>query len=88
MVIQFDLFTLLVSYIFGNVFIAMFGIDLILLITGILGRMAIQSILVVLIFFTAVFLVGYIGALAAVPLFLICVYYFVSGFINWINNMR
>ena len=83
-----DLFTLLVTYVFGNIFLSMFGVCLLLLITGIIGRMAMQSILVVLIFFVCVFLIGYVGALAAIPLFLLCGYYFISGMINWVNNMR
>ena len=84
----FDLYQLFVNEIFGNIFLSMFGIMFIMLITGILGRMDIKSIVIINVFFMGVFLVGYIGALASVPLFMGASYYFFSGLINWINNMR
>ena len=83
-----DLYYLLVESVFGSVFLSMFGILLIIFVTGILGRMDVKSILMISIIFIGVFMCGYVGALAVLPLFLFAIYYFISGAINWFMNMR
>lgn len=83
-----DLFTLLVSYIFGNIPLALLGWGLILLITGIMGRMSMSSILVILITYGAVSTIGYIGSLGAVPIFIFACWYAISGILNYMNTMR
>lgn len=83
-----DLFVLLVEYTTGSIMLSLFLWALVLLITGILGRMSITSISVIIITFLAVSSVGYTGALGAVPLFLFAGWYMMTGFINWINAMK
>ena len=83
-----DLFELLVNYTFGNIFLSLVGWGLILLVTGIMGRMSFQSILIILSTYFAVALVGYIGALAAVPLAICALWYMLTGILNKVNEMR
>lgn len=85
---SFDLYEILVNYIFGGIFFSLVGWAIILLITGIMGRMSFQSILIILSTYFAVAMVGYIGALAAVPIFVWAVWYMTVGIINKINEMR
>jgi hypothetical protein len=84
---ELDLFNLFVG-ISGNIFISMFIIILIMLITGILGRMSIRSIIYIVGVFIAVFMIGYVGAIAAIPLFIWAAYYMISGIINWWQSTR
>jgi len=83
-----DLFVLLVNYVAGGILFSLVLWAFILLITGILGRMSMNSIIVILVTFAVTAGVGYIGALAAVPLFLWACWYMIVGIINYINNMR
>ena len=83
-----DLYVLLVDYVVGGIFFSIMLWAVILLITGIMGRMSMNSVLVVLITFLSVATVGYVGALAAVPILLWASWYLAVGLINYINNMR
>jgi hypothetical protein len=86
--ISLDLFVLLVEYLAGSISLAILIWAGILLITGILGRMSISSLTIILVTFLAVAGVGYIGALAAVPLLMWAIWYMVTGIINKYNEMR
>jgi hypothetical protein len=83
-----DLFVLLVEYVFGGILISLIGWAFILLVTGILGRMSMPSIIVIIVTYFAVASVGYVGALAAVPLFLWAAWYMVVGILNALNQLR
>lgn len=83
-----DLYELLVNYVAGGIFLSLILWGLILLITGIIGRMSMSSILVILITYFSVILIGYVGALAGVPLFLFALYYMIVGILNWVNQLR
>jgi len=83
-----DLFELMVNYVAGGILLSLFIWALILLITGIMGRLGIESILVMLITYFVVVGVGYIGALAAVPLVLWASWYMISGILNYFNSIR
>lgn len=83
-----DLFVLLVEYVFGGILISLIAWALILLITGIMGRMSMQSILIIIVTYFAVASVGYVGALVAVPLFLWAGWYMITGILNAVNQMR
>lgn len=83
-----DLFELLVNYICGSIFLSLVVWAVILLVTGIMGRMSFQSILIIVFTYLAVVSVGYIGALAALPLAGIALYYAITGVLNKINEMR
>lgn len=83
-----DLFTLFVSYIFGSIFLSMFGLAFIYFIIGVMGKMTVESILVVILFFMGVFMVGYFGGGMAAIVFLIACWYFISNAINWWNSAR
>jgi len=83
-----DLFELMVNYVAGSILLSLIIWAGIILITGIMGRMSMETLLIILITFFAVAGTGYIGALAAVPLVLWASWYMVSGIINYINTMR
>jgi hypothetical protein len=83
-----DLFVLLVTYTTGSIFLALLVWGLILLVTGIMGRMSMQSILIIITTYLLVASVGYVGALAAVPLFLWAAWYATTGILNYVNQMR
>jgi hypothetical protein len=83
-----DLFELMVNYVAGGVALSLLIWAVILMITGILGRMSMPSIIVILATFGAAASVGYIGSLAAVPILLFTLWYMVKGIINYINSMR
>jgi len=74
-----DLFVLLVDYVAGGVLLSIFLWAGVLLITGIMGKMSMQSILVIILTFFAVAMVGYFGALFTVFLFLSALAYFLWG---------
>ena len=80
-----DLFELMVNYVAGGILLSLFIWALVLLITGIMGRLGIESILVIIVTYFAAVGVGYVGALAAVPLVLWASWYMVSGIINYFN---
>ena len=83
-----DLFELMVNYVAGGVFMSLIIWAVILLITGgVMGRMSMQTLLVLLTTYFAVASVGYVGALAAVPLFLWSVWYATTGVIRYINSV-
>jgi len=83
-----DLFSLLVDNVTGSIFLSLIVWAGIMLVAGIIGRMSMKSILIIILTYASAALVGYVGALAAVPLFLFALWYMVSGIINWINGMR
>jgi len=83
-----DLFVLLVEYVAGGILFSLVLWALVLLITGIMGRMSMPSILVIITTFFVVAGTGYVGALAAVPVFLWACWYMIVGIINYANNMR
>lgn len=82
-----DLFELMVNYVAGGILLSLLLWALVLLITGIMGRLSMKSILVILATFVCVAAVGYIGALAAAPLFLFALWYMLTGIIRAINSM-
>lgn len=83
-----DLFELLVSYVAGGIFLSLMLWGMIILITCIMGRLSMKSILILLVVYGASSGVGYIGALAAVPVFLFASWYMVVGILNSINQLR
>lgn len=83
-----DLFELMVNYVAGGIFISIVLWGIILLVTGIMGRMSMPSILIILGTFFAVSMVGYIGALAAVPMMMVALWYMTVGILNYVNTMR
>ena len=83
-----DLFELLVSYVAGSIALSLLIWAGVLLITCIMGRMSMKSVLILLLVYGGAVSVGYIGALAAVPLFLFASFYMTMGILNWITSMR
>jgi hypothetical protein len=70
-----DLFVLLVEYVFGSILLAILGWAVIILITGIMGRMNFESILVIILTYIVTASVGYLGALVAVPILILSLGY-------------
>lgn len=83
-----DLFELMVSYVAGSILLSLLIWALVILITGIMGRLSLQSILIIIIVYFAAVGVGYVGALVAVPLFLFAGWYMVTGILNYVNTLR
>lgn len=83
-----DLFNLLVNYVAGGILLSLLIWALILLITGIMGRMSMPSIIIILATYGATVGAGYIGALAAVPLFLWALWYMIVGLLNKLSEVR
>ena len=82
-----DLFELLVNYVAGGVFLSIIIWAIVILITGIMGRLSMNSILIIIMTFLGVALVGYIGALASVPLMIVALGYMISGIIRRLNQI-
>jgi hypothetical protein len=87
-VIGLDLFVLLVDYVFGNVIMALVGWGVLIMLTAIMGRLSLQTDMVILVSYFAVAGVGFFGALAAVPLLIWAVWFAVSGVLNWMQMAR
>lgn len=83
-----DLWILLVEYVAGGILLSLFLWALILLVTGIMGRLSMNSIIVIITTYFVVVSIGFVGALAAVPLVLWALWYAISGMINYLNMMR
>lgn len=83
-----DLFVFMTEYVAGSIVLSIFIWGLILLVTGIMGRLSISSILIIITTYFVVVAIGLIGALAVVPLTLWALWYAVSGIINYLNQMR
>jgi len=83
-----DLFELMVNYVAGGIIISIFVWALILLITGIMGRMSMNSLLVIIGTFLGVALAGYLGAWGFMGILFVALWYMLSGIINWVNQMR
>lgn len=81
-----DLWCLLVENIAGGIFISGLLVTLIMIFMAIIGKMSIKSTIIIIGTFFCVFATGYVGALGAVPLFLLSLVYFWQGLIRWINN--
>ena len=82
-----DLWVLMIEYVAGSILLSIFLWVLVLLVTGIMGRLSMKSIIIILATFLITAAVGYVGALAAVPLFLWALWYMVTGVIRAINSM-
>ncbi len=83
-----DLWILLVEYVAGGILLSLFLWALILLVTGIMGRLSMSSIIVIITTYFVVAAVGYTGSLFAVPLVLWALWYAISGVINYLNIMK
>lgn len=83
-----DLFELMVNYVAGGVLLSLVIWAIVIFVAGLMGRLTFQSIIIILISYAVTVGVGYVGALAAVPLFLWSLWYMVSGVINYFNNTR
>jgi len=82
-----DLYELMVSYISGGVLLSLVIWAIILLVTGIMGRMSMRSIIIIIATYFLIASVGYVGALAAVPLLIWAIWYCITGIVRWLNSM-
>jgi len=83
-----DLFELMVNYVAGGIFLSFFVWAGILLVTGIMGRLSMESLLIIIITFMIVAFMGYFNGLVAVGIFLLCALYMTINIINWWQSMR
>jgi len=80
-----DLFNLFVENVFGNILFSGFGLAALFIIICITCRMSLTSIIFLVGTFVMTFSMGYFGALAAVPLFIVAFAYFANSMINYLN---
>jgi len=83
-----DLYILMVDYVAGGILFSLILWAIILLITGIMGRMSMNSIIVIISTYFVVAAAGYTGSLAVVPITVWALWYMITGIINYINQMR
>ncbi len=76
---DYSMFNLIVVQLFGNEWLALFGVGLLFALTGIVGRMSYMLLFSLLVLYFTSFGVGFFGIAVYLPLFLIAVVYF---FIN------
>lgn len=84
----FDLWYLLVENVFGNFLLTVIALTGLLFLMGVWSRMASYSIYMIAGLFLMVMGVGYLGAIAAVPLFIFTLYYFGSAVFNYLSQFR
>lgn len=84
----FDLFYLFVENVFGNMWMAGFGIAGLLFLICILGRMSNSSALFLVGTFCLAYFIGMVGALVAVPAFIAIFIYFSYSILTFINSFR
>lgn len=83
-----DLFYLFVENVFGNMWMAGFGIAGLLAVICIFGRMSNASMIFLVGTFCMVYFMGMLGAIVAVPIFMAAFIYFVSSLLNFISSFR
>jgi len=84
----FDLFYLFVEVVFGNILLSGLGLCAIILLIGMMSKMSPQLLSYLIVLFAVTFGAGYVGALVAVPIFLIAFYYFASSLLNFVNSHK
>lgn len=82
-----DLFELLVNNVFGHVIVSLFGVCIIMFVTGVMGRLSIQSMLVIILTFLFVAMIGYFGSIMAIIVLLFSLWYFISGMIGFLQSV-
>jgi hypothetical protein len=82
-----DLFELMVVYTTGSILLSLVVWALLLLVTGILGRMSMKSIIIIIATFLAVAAMGYAGIFAGALLFLFALWYMVEGILRKFNGI-
>lgn len=83
-----DLFELLVNYIFGGILLSIIGWGAIILVTAIMGRLTMETIIVILGTYFGVAMAGYFGFIGYFPITLLAFYYAISGILNWWSATR
>lgn len=86
-VIGLDLFTLLVEYTTGSILLSLIVWALLLLVTGIMGRMSMKSIIIIIATFLAVATIGYVGTIAAGLILLFALWYMIEGIVRKFNGI-
>jgi len=83
-----NLFEILVNYVAGNIYLAIILWAVVIAITAVMGRLSMQTVIIILVTFVGVATVGLVGALAAIPLTIFAVWFMVSGILNFFNQAR
>ena len=81
-----NLYPLFVNYVFGSLLLAWLGIAFGLAVIGVFTRMSPLLIMTLVSLFSVAFGVGYVGAIVALPLFIISIMYFALAFANWLGG--
>lgn len=80
----FDMVYLLVENTFGTVLLTAIGMMALFWFGGMWARMNQLTILYFCLLFAVTFAIGYLGAVAALPMGIFCIYYFFNGLKNWL----
>ena len=83
-----DLFSLLVEGVFGNLTLTFVGLLLIIAFIGFMSKMSPFTLFFLMITFTATYASGSVGALAAIPIFVGSMIYFITNLRSFIGSMR
>lgn len=84
----FDLWYLFVENVFGNLLLSGVGILAILFVIGMLSKMSPILMMYLTVLYAVAFGGGYVGALFAVPVFILTFLYFAQGVLNFVNSYR
>jgi len=79
----FDLYYLFVENVFGNLMLAGLGIAALFMLMGMVSKMSSILLTFLLAIFLATFAVGSVGALAAIPIFILSFGYFFMALLSW-----
>lgn len=82
----FDMYHILVELTFGSIAASFFAIAAVFAVMGFMLRMSPYLLMAVLLTFTGVFWIGFVGALAAIPIFLGAFIYFGYSVINFVRR--
>lgn len=81
-----NLWYLLVENVFGNLLLTYFGITAFFVFIAAISKMSKMSIWIFLIIWTMTFGIGWVGALASVPVFIFTFIYFIFALFNWFSS--
>ena len=84
----FDVYTLLVYYVFGSIALSGVGIVLYIVFVGMISKMSSVTLGWLILFFVSIFGAGYIGALVAIPTFMFAMIWFMASLLNYLNSYR
>ena len=81
-----DLYHVFVEVIFGNYLFAIIGLTALFAVIGFLMRMSAFLVIMITVMFMGTMLMGYVGSIVAVGMFVISASYFSYAIIRWVQG--